>query len=80
MKDRLGREISNNDYVAYSTDRYGLNFYNVTLTREHNVQVQQLFLNKTLPDGYSRGAKISLSDKSKLLIIDKCILPINQGI
>jgi hypothetical protein len=79
VKDVIGNEISNNDYLVYSVNRSGLAFYKVTLAREKNVQVQRLYLDKNETDGYRSGGKISLTVRESLMIIPKELLPIYEN-
>ncbi len=76
MKDIHNREIKAGDHIVYSVDRSGLAFYEVTLAREKNVQVQRLYMDKNAPDGFYRGSKVSLGNRSSMMIIPVELLPI----
>ncbi|MND21093.1 hypothetical protein D3C76_78130 [compost metagenome] len=76
MKDINKREIRDGDHIVYSIDRSGLAFYVVTMARETNVQVQRLYLDKTAPDGFRRGSKISLGTSNSMMVIPPELLPI----
>jgi hypothetical protein len=79
VKDCFGREISLNQTIAYAMNTHGLAFYKVTKVNKDGISGLKYLFDKSVPSGYEFSYRaVGLNDASKMMIIDKNQLPINE--